>query len=99
MAITVFTAATGATSGTLRIASHEVPAAVHQKGLAGVETIDIMRSTDGGTTFEDYKVGGNVQQLSVDDNSVSIKAPGIYKFDKGVTAGATGVTASVGRDV
>jgi len=99
MAITVFAATTAASSGTLRVEKNDTPAALHQKGLAGVETIDIMRSTDGGTTFEDYKVGGNVQKLSVDDNSVSIKSPGIYKADKGVTVGAAGVTASLGRNV
>ena len=63
-------------------------------GLAGSETIDIQISHDGGITFNNlYESGGQIQ-LTTTVSAITIQGPGIFRLNKGITAGAVAAYAS-----
>jgi hypothetical protein len=75
------------------------PASFVAKGLAGVETVDVEVSNDGGVTFQTLYLDGVQTQLTATNVMFTLFGPGIYRAVKGVTAGAAGVGVSSGSNL
>jgi len=67
---------------------------VQQQGLAGVETIDVQISYDGGSSWQDLYEDGSQIQLTTTITGLVVTGPGVFRVTKGVTAGAAGCYAS-----
>ena len=76
-------------SAAFRIGPEDVGSVIQGFGFS-TDTIDIARSYDGGTTFEDYYKDGTQQQLSDTNTAVKIVAVGFYRLQKGATTGTVG---------
>ena len=75
--------------------SETLPCTFQITGAGAAETIDIQRSSDGGTTWEDVYVDGTQQQLSDTNTDVSIYGPGTYRALKaGITTSEVWVSYS-----
>jgi len=95
---TLISAKTGAEQSPKFAVYSNNPATVIATGLAGVETSDIQLSNDGGTTWADYYAEGSQIQLTATNTAIRINGPGLFRVDKGVTAGASGVFLATDRN-
>lgn len=97
MATTLITAATGAATKQFVLTVDDLPANVVATGLGATETVALDISIDGGANFVTAYQGGSAVTLTSTDNTKSINAPGFFRANKGVTAGAVGVYLAKGR--
>jgi len=74
--------------------NNKPPITLSQEGLAGTETVDLQISNDGGASYKDVSELGVQAQLTVDNTALTVLAPGRYRLNKGVTAGAVTVSLS-----
>jgi len=81
---------TAAASVTVNIT--DVPARVVATGLAGAETITV-KTVDGVDEIEQvaYDDNDTAVVLTATKTPIPIRVPGLYLFEKGVTAGAVGL--------
>lgn len=73
-----------------RVQGHTNPG-VMAEGLSGAEEIPILKSVDGGLTFEAVQQEGLPLVLTVTNNMYAIDAAAIYAVTKPVTSSAAGV--------
>jgi len=70
---------------------HNAPALLVAGGLAGAETIALM--VYNGTSYQAAKdIAGAASVCSTTFTNIALSAPGDYRLDKGITAGAVSVT-------
>jgi len=100
MSIRIIANAAGTeTSDPFRVGPEDLPATLQIFNGSGTDSAKVQRSYDGGTSFEDYKIDGTV--VAVAENLTNIKAidaQGIFRVVK-TTAGAAGVSLSLGRNL
>jgi len=91
-AIVVIPKQTGAvgTPVPFRVQGHTNPGVIAE-GLDGVEEIPVLKSVDGGVTFEAVQQDGLPLVLTVTNNMFAIDAAAIYAVTKPITANAAGV--------
>lgn len=96
MATTLITAATAAATKRFVLTLEDVPATITATGLAAGESIALDISIDSGANFITAYQGGTAVTLTSTDNVKSINAPGVFRANKGITAGAVGVYLAKG---
>ncbi len=97
MSSTLITAATAAATKRFNLTLDDVPATIIATGLAAGETVALDMSIDSGTNFVTVYQGGSAVTLTSTDNVKSVNSPGVYRANKGLTAGAVGVYISKGK--
>lgn len=97
MASTLIAAATGAATGGFVLTIDDLPADVVASGLAAGESVSLDVSIDKGTNYISAYQGGSQVTLTSTDNVKTVNAPGYFRANKGITAGAVGVYISKGR--
>lgn len=86
-------AQTGAvtTPAVFPVVQKALPATVSASNLAGSESVAILFSVDGGSTFEPMSQGGAALELTATDNQLTIESPLMLGVTKSATAGLSGV--------
>lgn len=95
--VTLITAATGAATKQFVLTIDDLPANVVATGLAAGESVALDVSVDSGANFVTAYQGGSAVTLTSTDNTKSVNAPGVFRANKGITAGAVGVYLAKGK--
>ncbi len=96
---TLIALATGAETDVkeAKIIQDQVPATLIARGLAGVEVVPVLFSTDNGATFENVFEGGSQVTLTATNKTFTINSPIHIGVTKPTTAGNAGVFLAVGN--
>ena len=90
---TIITETTDAVSTAVEfpVVQKMLPATISATNLAGAETVAILFSVDGGSTFEPLAQDGADLELTATSNVFTIQSPMMLGVTKSATVGACGV--------
>lgn len=79
------------TTAEFPVVQKNLPATLSATNLAGSESVAVLFSVDGGTTFEPLSQDGSDLTLTATKNSLAITSPLLLGVTKSATAAASGV--------